>query len=116
VDQLLFPKELNVGEVSDGYHTFNELYLHRHSLMLVLMKAHPDLSWFSPKHDDGAMMDGWFIAGIRTPFGIISYHLPVGFLHLAELTGAKQLDQAPEWDGHTSSDVLARLQGWVSKS
>lgn len=99
----------DVGEVSDGYHTFNELYEHRCALFLALMKSMPNISWFSPLHEDGTFMEGWFIAGIRTPNGDISYHLPNSLLPLAGLTGAVRLDRAPRWDGHTSADVIHRL-------
>ena len=37
----------DMGEVSDGYHTFNELYAHRVRLFSTLMRAHPDKSWWS---------------------------------------------------------------------
>ena len=32
-----------IGEVSDGYHTFNELYLHRYTLFAVLCNTYFDL-------------------------------------------------------------------------
>lgn len=32
------------SHISDGYHTFAELYDHRHSLMLALMRAIPTIS------------------------------------------------------------------------
>ena len=58
--------------VSDGYHTFKELYDHRIALFLALVKSiseqeyHPanQICWKSKKHSDGTMFDGWFIAGI----------------------------------------------------
>ncbi|WP_436351294.1 hypothetical protein [Escherichia coli] len=39
-----------MGEVSDGYHTFNELYAHRVRLFSSLMHAYAELSWWSRKH------------------------------------------------------------------
>ena len=58
--------------VSDGYHTFKELYEHRVVLFVALITAltqqeyHPSnkICWKSKKHSDGTMYDGWFIAGI----------------------------------------------------
>ena len=58
--------------VSDGYHTFKELYDHRIALFVALITAlmqqeyHPanKTCWKSKKHSDGTMLDGWFIAGI----------------------------------------------------
>ena len=54
------------GEVSDGYHTFNELYEHRHALFLALMKAYPQWSWYSGKHHDGSEWQGWMSQWTQT--------------------------------------------------
>ena len=96
-----------LGKISDGYHTFNELYQHRCVLFACLMQSHPDLSWKSKKHSDGSAWDGWFIAGMRLPSGDITYHLPADMWEL--LSGVDTLDLGVAWDGHTSADVVARL-------
>lgn len=102
----------DIGNMSDGYHTFNELYEHRHALMLHLMAFTNDRgwdSWVSKKHDDGSEMEGWFIAGVKLFTGkTITYHMPDRLWDLAAKCG-KVLDKAPKWDGHTSSDVIKRL-------
>lgn len=105
-----------VGEVSDGFHTFNELYRHRNTLFLALMKTMPHLSWISLKHDDGSGYDDWFIAGMHLPTGDVTYHIFIGFWTAAVATGAKVLDRAPKWDGHTSADVEARIQMWTARA
>lgn len=102
------------GDVSDGYHTFDELYEHRCTLFLALMQAHPDRSWVSTKHHDGSEWDGWFIAGMRLPTGDVTYHLPSGMWSLACETGADVLTRGHEWDGHTSADVVKRVQSWIA--
>lgn len=101
------------GEVSDGFHTFDELYDHRCTLFLALMSAHHDLSWMSVKHHDDSEWDGWFIAGMRLPTGDVTYHLPVTMLGLAQDTGCLLLDRGIEWDGHTDADVVTRIQDWI---
>jgi hypothetical protein len=103
----------NVGEVFDGYHTFNELYEHRNTLMLSLMKAHPEISWISAKTCTGEDLGDWFLAGMRLPTGDTSYHLPMSMWVLACRTQAKHLEFAPVWDGHTSKDVVDRLQNYI---
>jgi hypothetical protein len=104
----------DVGNVSDGYHTFNELYAHRCSLFAALMLAYKDLSWISKLHDDGTMFDGWFIAGMNLPSGVITYHLPVDQFW-DKVSGISELERAPLWDGHTPNDVLLRLLDFISK-
>ncbi len=100
------------GQVSDGYHTFDELYEHRCLLMVGLMRAHPQLSWRANNHSDGTNIEGWFIAGMKLPTGQISYHLPVRMWELLDGCGMRTTLRAPEWDGHTSQMVIERLTEW----
>lgn len=63
------PENTNVGDVSDGFHTFNELYEHRHHLFLLVLDAARnrglDCGW-SKRHSDGELCfgGGWNIAWI----------------------------------------------------
>jgi hypothetical protein len=100
--------EIN-GETSDGYHTFNELYEHRHALFILLAQLLPDrLVWRSLTHSDGSRIEGWFVLGIFMQKGYqITYHLPM--IYWNGCTFAQILDKAPEFDKHTSKDVLERL-------
>lgn len=100
-----------IGETSDGYHTFNELYAHRIALFIALMKSHVDISWRSRKHDDGSMFDGWFIAGMNLPTGVVTYHLPDS--DWRKLDPIVIYDAAPKWDGHTPADVVDRVERWI---
>lgn len=108
---LVLPEGTAVGEISDGYHTFNELYDHRCTLFAVLMLMAQDHSWYSKTHDDGSVWDGWFICGMDLGTGTITYHLPDSMWDMVSNTGATELKKAPAWDGHTASDVVDRLQG-----
>jgi hypothetical protein len=112
----------NIGELSDGYHTFNELYEHRITLYIALCKnlagrenipmAGPFDSypvWRTKAHSDGSVWDGWFMLGINYHAGEqITYHLPM--TKWRECYFADELIKAPEWDGHTAEDVLKRLK------
>ena len=103
-------KNSSVGETSDGYHTFDELYEHRHWLLLSLMKARRSAAWASRLHADGSSIEGWFIAGITLSDGSqISYHLPDRLLPAVEQMGVLTSDPPP-WDGHSPDDVIARLR------
>jgi hypothetical protein len=93
------------GKTSDGYHTFDELYEHRHALFAVACRFLD--GWKSKLHDDGTMFDGWFIAGIETAQGQATYHMP---MRLWEGFPARELEKAPAWDGHTPNDVIDRLR------
>lgn len=95
------------GETSDGYHTFNELYHHRAVLFSVIVKAFPDRAWKARKHHDGSMYDGMFIVGIETPDGQATYHYDVD--PYWDMFQCKELEYAPEWDGHTPAQAIARI-------
>lgn len=101
----MMEKEIT-GKTSDGYHTFDELYHHRHALFAVVSSAYGDKAWKSKKHQDGTMYDGWFVAGIELPTGQITYHLPMDVWHKFP---SREVEHAPKWDGHISSDVIHRL-------
>lgn len=91
-------------EVSDGYHTFTELYEHRHALFSIICRDYN--GWKSKLHDDGTMFDGWFISGVETPQGQATYHLPLLWWDKFK---CRERDKAPKWDGHTPKDVIARI-------
>ena len=95
------------GETSDGYHTFNELYHHRAVLFSVIVKVCPDHAWKSRKHHDGTMYDGMFIVGIETPDGQATYHYDIE--PYWDMFQCKELEYAPEWDGHTPAQAIARI-------
>lgn len=106
-------EEFSTGSISDGYHTFDELYEHRIVLYIALCRICQIETrravWCSKKHSDGTVWDGWFLLGINTENGMqITYHLPDKYWQ--EVTDfAAELEEAPEFDGHTSADVLKRI-------
>lgn len=103
----------DLGEVSDGYHTFNELYEFRKLYNACLFN-----SWFkqdlykvhkSTRHSDGELCfgGGWFIVMASTPAGQISNHYEMkDWL----LFSCPVYSRADEWDGHTTKDVVTTLK------
>lgn len=99
------------GEVSDGYHTFDELYYHRMRLFAVICNSYRDLAWKSWKHHDGSMYPDYFIVGITSPRGQYSYHYHKSHWDEFKVT---VLDSAPVWDGHSPADII-RLNSIISE-
>lgn len=97
----------NLGEFSDGYHTFNELYHHRAILFSIVCKTYKDKAWKSKMHDTGDMYDGMFIVGIETPYGQATYHYNIN--PYWDMFDVKELEKAPKYDGHTPDDAINRL-------
>lgn len=118
--------EVQCDDVSDGYHTMEELYEHRIRLYLALVKIYDNyitpmrcnvVCWKSKLHDDGTSLEGWFILGMvvtKPQFEAdkpaekfdIGYHIPLKYWHLANVI---ELPKAPKYDGYTPNDVLERL-------
>ena len=96
--------EGGVGELSDGYHSFNSLYRQRCILFATLCNTFKDSAWKSKKHHKGDLCfgGGWFIVGVETPKGQYTYHYELADWDLFDV---KELDVAPKFDGHTDKDV-----------
>jgi hypothetical protein len=104
----------------DGYHSIPELYEHRITLWMALCKQRATHNcnrgkfhgvWRSKRHSDGELALGgeWFVLGIGREKGKqITYHLPMS--NWDECDFAETFEKAPEFDGHTSDDVLDRLK------
>lgn len=99
--------EGKIGEISDGYHTFNELYHHRATLFSMICNSMPDKAWKSKLHDTGDMFDGMFIVGIETPEGQATYHYDIE--PYWDMFKVKELEKAPKWDGHTPQEAIDRI-------
>ena len=98
----------DIGELSDGFHTFNSLYEQRMILFAALVKAYKDKAWKSYRHEDGEYCfgGGWFIVGIDTPEGSYTYHYENKYWDMFDCV---DLPRAKHWDGHTEADAETRL-------
>lgn len=97
----------DVEKISDGYHTFADLYEQRLILSAALAKNNPH-AWKSKRHEDGSVPfgGGWFIMGFDTDEGCYTYHYELKDWVLFQ---CKELDKGKPWDGHTSKDVRRLL-------
>ena len=96
----------SIQKMSDGYHTFEELYHHRMMLFSVICNTYRDKAWKSWKHNDNTMYDDYFIVGIDTEEGQYTYHYHKDNW---DMFNVKELEYAPEWDGHKPSDITRLL-------
>lgn len=102
------------SQLSDGFHTFAELYDHRRALTAALCRALMLVAspYRSRLHHDDTMIDGCFIVGLDFPgVGQISYHYELKHWH--QFDHVPTFARAPVWDGHTSADVVERLLSWA---
>lgn len=94
------------GDISDGYHTFDELYQHRCLLYLCFLYSgdlHGDVLWVADHYP------GWDLVATSVGPSQISYHLPKKYRHFLErFKKVETLDHV--FDGHDSADVAVRLE------
>lgn len=106
------PSTATSADVSDGFHTFPQLYDHRISLFLALMtmasKAGMECGW-SRNHDDGkpCFGGGWVIAWITAPSGKQArYHMEDS----RPLNPALEKEIGSAWNGNEETlSALAEL-------
>lgn len=108
------PDGVEIGDISDGYHTFRELYAFRKMYNAALFNEWAEQDKYqthkSKRHHDGeeCFGGGWFIVVAMLPGGQISNHYKLDDWHLFDVP---ETDTALfEYDGHTGDDVLSRLR------
>ena len=109
--------KFSAGEISDGYHSFNELYDYRKTYNALLFKewASYDIPKYdvhrSKKHHDGEPCFGgeYFVVTAMLPTGQISNHYKLKYWD--------DFDDIPEeptvkwpYDGHSSEEALERME------
>ena len=102
-----------IRTISDGYHTFEELYDFRLVFNACLFNEWAERGIYkvhkSHKHGDGeeCFGGGWFVVMATTPFGQISNHYRDSHGGIFQ---CEEREFADDWDGHTAADVADRLR------
>lgn len=105
---------LDTNLISDGYHTFGELYEFRKVYNAALFNewARTDKHRVhkSIRHNDGELCfgGGWFIVAAQLPTGQISNHYEMKDWNLFKIPETEEA--LFEFDGHTPQDVIERLK------
>ena len=108
-------EETDMGEVSDGYHTFNELYYYRMLYNAAFFNLLPkERVHKSKRHHDGeeCFGGGWFIVMANLPTGQISNHYELKYWDLFKVP---EKEIADEWDGHTPQEAAERLYKYLQQ-
>lgn len=112
--QKLINRSENRGSLSDGYHTFDELYEFRKLYNAALFNEWAESGKYgvhkSKRHSNGDLCFGgeWFIVVALLPSGQISNHYEIKDFNLFKVPETPKA--LFEFDGHTSQDVLKRLR------
>lgn len=107
----------DLGQLSDGYHTFDELYEFRLLYNAAFFNELADQGRYdvhkSKLHSDGKIPFGdpnWFIVMAELPTGQISNHYEMKDWDLFHV---QEKEKANQWDGHSSKDVAQRLKEFL---
>lgn len=110
-------KPVDVGEVSEGYHTFNELYryrmLYNAAFFNLLARSGQVEVCKSRRHSDGEKCfgsDDWFIVMAILPTGQVSNHYESKYWDLFDVP---ERETAFEYDGHTPNEASDRLEKYL---
>lgn len=104
------------GDMSDGYHTFDELYEHRCLLYLTwlveekLRGIKRDV-FFLPDH-----FEGWDLVATNLGRDQISYHVPAKYRRILERHFTRNDRLESLWDGHTAQDVTERMERRINEA
>ena len=98
-----------IGTITDGYHSFDELYEHRNLLFLNFL-IHADYrEEVTTYYTEDPNIPGWILVVMKSKkLGQISYHMEEGYSQFLKYITKIPWEQH-EWDGHTSQEVIYRL-------
>jgi len=109
----------NSGSISDGYHTFDELYYYRmlYNAMAVNMLYRDNFIpvFKSKKHHDGTpCFDGrYFIVQMELPTGYVANHYELKYW---DLFNVSEQEKAPiEYDGSTPDEESERIHEYLEQ-
>ena len=104
--------------VSDGWHTFNELYDYRmiYNALWFNAMAKTDNNKYdvhkSLCHADGQLCfgGGWFVVTIELPNGQVTNHYEEKYWDMFKVPIK---EKANEWDGHTPQEAYKRMIDFI---
>jgi hypothetical protein len=99
--------------VSDGFHTFGELYVQRAHLLALATALTMMRTSRSRLHEDGTMFEGMFWVGTMSPVDQRPVTFHIDEKHWQLFDHAETLDNAPPFAGESSADVMLYIKQWI---
>lgn len=106
----------DTDNISDGYHTFGELYHYRmlyNAAFFNMIAGQAEYDVHKSRfHSDGTPAFGgeWFVVVAYLPTGQITNHYK---LEDWDYFNVEERIRAAEWDGHTPADAAKRLEDFL---
>ena len=108
------------AKLSDGYHSFDELYEFRKFYNALVVNTFYQMGICSveksKKHHDGELCfgGGWFVVVMELPTGQVTNHYRLKDWDLFQIP--EVLVASRKWDGHTSKDSLYRMEKFIKET
>lgn len=115
---LYLKNEINLGDFSDGFHSFNELYHYRalyNALAFNYINEHSSHPvGKSIRHSDGELCfgGGWFVVFAVLPTGQITNHYKMEYWELFKIP---EFEKSIEYDGHSPDEAASRIEEYLKK-
>ena len=105
----------DMSQVSDGYHTFAELYEYRMLYNALAANAMSDKAVKCWRHSDGELCfgGGWFVVVLTLPTGQVTNHYEARDWGLFQIPAVEHAD-LPPYDGHTPAEAADHLRRYCA--
>ena len=101
---------------SDLVPDFKEMYELRARFFRIICNKYPELAFKTKKHFDeenDPMFNGDFLAGIYTPYGVVTYHFKLKYF---DDFNVPEIERGPRYTNYSIQDGLYRLASLVNKN
>ena len=104
------------SDISDGYHTFAEIYRYRMLYNALLFNEWAKKGLFgvckSKRHSDGEPCFGgdYFVVYAKLPTGQFTNHYKLKYWNLFDIP---EVERAPRYDGHTPDEGADRMEKFL---
>ena len=105
----------DMSQISDGCHTFAELYEYRMLYNALAANAMPDKAMKCWRHSDGELCfgGGWFVVVLTLPTGQVTNHYKARDWNLFQIPAVECTD-LPPYDWHTPAEAAERLRRYCA--
>lgn len=110
---------IDMEQITDGYHTFNELYEYRtlyNALYVNEIAAQQKYPVYKTvRHNDGELCfdGGWFVVVVELPTGIVDNHYELKYWNLFKCPVVEKVPHP--FDGHTPQDVAHHMKDYLEQ-
>lgn len=97
---------IDVNKISNGVHTYRELYDYCVGFFGIICNMNREVSWKSKVHSNGTIKDGYFIVGTETAEGQVTFECELCYWDSFDVI---ELEMAPKCGSDNSKQAIKAL-------